>query len=152
MSHVSHLLSIEFHLQQVTGVPFQDRFESLDSVRRLPATGQFVTFAGEAEHLRLDTVVLKQSEQLLALLDGTPPICLGVQNNRGGRDPVGVTERRSCPEFVPGRPCRTYMPSKNVPMSEVPTNAVRVEPRIGRCAVIAEMVGTHESGLSMGSP
>ena len=85
-------------------MPFQDCFDSLDSVLRLPATGQFVTLAGEAEHLRLDTVVPKQSEQLLALLDGTPPVCLGVQNKRGGRDPVGVTERLSCPEFVPGRP------------------------------------------------
>src|SRR5215813_325532 len=80
---------------EAAGEPVEDDAEALEPMAWLARARQLVVLVGEAHEHRLFTLLLEGDEQLLALLDGTAEIVLGVDDEERRVDVLGVGERRA---------------------------------------------------------
>src|SRR5215831_7080009 len=67
-------------LREVASEPFEDCLEPLHAMTWRAAPAQLVALRGEPEHLHLPAHQAQQREQMLALLDGTAQVLLGVDD------------------------------------------------------------------------
>src|SRR4029079_10158236 len=79
---------------QVVPEELEDQLEALDAVRRAPRPSELVTLRRAPHERDVSSERPQHREQLFPLVDRTPEIVLGVQDEQRCRDLGGVRERR----------------------------------------------------------